>query len=362
MKILSKCQPELDSDSKKEMMNLKKLLRKNIQDLEPYSSARDEYTGDAMVFLDANENPFNQPYNRYPDPLQRELKAKIAVLKNIDPANIFLGNGSDEPIDLLIRAFCEPETDNIVSMDPTYGMYRVAADISGVELRKVSLTSDFQLDVKELLAATDKRTKLIFLCSPNNPTGNSLDKSQMLEVASNFDGLLIVDEAYIDFAPGKTLLSELEDFPNLVVLQTFSKAWGMAGIRLGMAFASTEIVAVLNKIKYPYNLNILTQQKALELLGQKEQVNEWVKQLISERKKMADELVKFPFVVQVYPSDANFLLVKMHDARGIYEYLVEEGIIVRDRSKVYLCADSLRITIGSKEENNTLLTTLKNLI
>ena len=343
-------------------MNLKKLLRKNIQDLKPYSSARDEYTGDAMVFLDANENPFNQPYNRYPDPLQRELKEKIAGLKNIDPANIFLGNGSDEPIDLLIRAFCEPETDNIVSMDPTYGMYRVAADISGVELRKVSLTSDFQLDVKELLAATDEYTKLIFLCSPNNPTGNSLDKSQMLEVARNFDGLLIVDEAYIDFAPGKTLLSELEDLPNLVVLQTFSKAWGMAGIRLGMAFASTEIVAVLNKIKYPYNLNILTQQKALELLGQKEQVNEWVKRLISERIKMADELAKFPFVVQVYPSDANFLLVKMHDARGIYEYLVEEGIIVRDRSKVYLCADSLRITIGSKEENNTLLTTLKNLI
>ncbi|WP_340113986.1 histidinol-phosphate transaminase [Maribellus mangrovi] len=343
-------------------MDINQLLRKNIQDLKPYSSARDEYTGEAMVFLDANENPFNQPYNRYPDPLQRALKEKIAVLKSVDPQQIFLGNGSDEPIDLLIRAFCEPGVDNIVTINPTYGMYQVAADISGVEIRKVSLTPEFQLDVDALLAATDENTKLIFLCSPNNPTGNSLDKKQILKVAERFKGLLIVDEAYIDFAPGKSLLPELEKFSNLVVLQTFSKAWGMAGIRLGMAFASKEITGILNKIKYPYNLNILTQQKALELLGQYEQVKEWVKLLIEERGKVAQELKKLPFVVEVYPSDANFLLVKMHDARGVYDYLVEEGIIVRDRSKVHLCTDSLRITIGVNEENNILLNTLNNLI
>jgi len=343
-------------------MKIHKLLRKNIAALSPYSSARDEYTGEAMVFLDANENPFNEPFNRYPDPLQRKLKRKIAALKNIEEAKIFLGNGSDEPIDLLIRAFCEPGLDNIVSIDPTYGMYRVAADISGIELRKVSLTPDFQLDTKDLLAAADEHTKLIFLCSPNNPTGNSLVKEDMLEIVKKFGGLVIVDEAYIDFAPGKTLLSVLQNFPNLVVLQTFSKAWGMAGIRLGMAFASADIIRVLNKIKYPYNLNTLTQQKAIEQIENKEQVDNWIKRLISERKKMAEELINFPFVIKVYPSDANFLLVKMYDAQGIYNYLVEEGIIVRDRSKVHLCDDSLRITIGSEEENTTLLTTFKNLI
>lgn len=343
-------------------MDINQLLRKNIQDLKPYSSARDEYTGEAMVFLDANENPFNQPYNRYPDPLQRALKEKIAALKKVDSNQLFLGNGSDEPIDLLIRAFCEPGKDNIVTINPTYGMYQVAADISGVEIRKVSLTPEFQLDTTTLLAATDENTKLIFLCSPNNPTGNSLNEQDMLKIAESFKGLLIVDEAYIDFAPGKSLLPELGNLDKLVVLQTFSKAWGMAGIRLGMAFASSKIIHILNKIKYPYNLNILTQQKALELLDQHEQVNEWVELLIAERKEMTNELQKLPFVVEVYPSDANFLLVKMHDARGIYEYLVEEGIIVRDRSKVHLCDDSLRITVGSKEENITLLTTLKNLI
>lgn len=343
-------------------MELNKLLRKNILDLKPYSSARDEYTGEAMVFLDANENPFNQPYNRYPDPLQRALKERIAILKNVDAANIFLGNGSDEPIDLLIRAFCEPGKDNVVTINPTYGMYQVAADISAVELRKVSLTEEYELDTETLLAACNENTKLIFLCSPNNPTGNSLSKDAMLSVAKKFKGLLVVDEAYIDFAPEKTLLNELSEIPNLVILQTFSKAWGMAGIRMGMAFASTEIIQVLNKIKYPYNLNILSQQKALELLEQNEQVENWVKLLISERKRIAKDMENLPFVVKVYPSDANFLLVKMHDARGIYEYLVEEGIIVRDRSKVHLCDDSLRITIGAENENNILIETLNNLI
>jgi len=343
-------------------MDINNLLRKNIQALKPYSSARDEYTGEAMVFLDANENPFNAPYNRYPDPLQRAVKEKIAKIKAVPAENIFLGNGSDEPIDLLIRAFCEPGTDNIVSMDPTYGMYQVAADISNVELRKVSLTSEYELDETALLAACDQNTKLIFLCSPNNPTGNSLNREKIEKVIRDFKGLVVIDEAYIDFAPGKSFLPALDEFPNLVILQTFSKAWGMAGIRLGMAFASAEIISILNKIKYPYNLNILTQQKALELLDQDKQVEEWVEILLKERTQMAEQLKEFPFVMKIYPSDANFLLVKMHDSKGIYDYLVEEGIIVRDRSKVHLCEGSLRITIGSETENKILLNTLKNLI
>lgn len=343
-------------------MELNKLLRKNIQTLKPYSSARDEYTGEAMVSLDANENPFNQPYNRYPDPLQKAVKEKISTLKNISAKQIFLGNGSDEPIDLLIRAFCEPGVDNIVTINPTYGMYQVCADICGVELRKVSLTREYGLDTKAVLNATNVNTKLIFICSPNNPSGNSLEKTAMLDLIQKFQGLVIVDEAYIDFAPGKTLLPELANYSNLVVLQTFSKAWGMAGIRLGMAFSSIEIIGVLNKIKYPYNLNILTQQKALELIEQKETVDNWVKLLIAEREKMAELFSKFPFVVKVYPSDANFLLIKMNDAQGIYNYLAEKGIIVRDRSKIHLCENSLRITIGSSEENKTLLNALNELI
>lgn len=342
--------------------DINKLLRKNIQTLKPYSSARDEYTGEALVYLDANENPFNEPYNRYPDPLQKKLKEKISTLKKNSTKNIFLGNGSDEPIDLLIRAFCEPGVDNIVTIDPTYGMYQVAADISGVELRKVSLNDDFDLDATRILNATNRSTKLIFLCSPNNPTGNSLNKNAVIEILKSFTGIVIIDEAYIDFAPEKSILPELENYPNLVILQTFSKAWGMAGIRLGMAFASTEIIEVLNKIKYPYNLNILTQQKALELLEQKETVENWIKLLIAERDKMAKLFSDFPFVVKVYPSDANFLLIKMHDAKGIYDYLADVGIIVRDRSKIHLCENSLRITIGTPQENETLINTLKELI
>ena len=343
-------------------MDPSKLLRKNIQTLKPYSSARDEFTGEAMVFLDANENPFNQPYNRYPDPLQRELKKKISVLKNVPAESIFLGNGSDEPIDLLIRAFCEPGKENIVTMDPTYGMYKVAADISGVEIKKVSLNDDFDLDANKILEAVNEHTKLVFLCSPNNPTGNSLNKDAILEIVNSFNGIMVVDEAYIDFAPGKTLLNEIDNYPNLVILQTFSKAWGMAGIRLGMAFASKGIIDILNKIKYPYNLNVVTQQKALEFIQKKEEVEKWIKLIIKERENLRKILPEFPFVIKVYPSDANFLLVKMHDSKGIYDFLVEEGIIVRDRSKVHLCEGSLRITIGSPGENELLLDTLKNLI
>ncbi|WP_345894123.1 histidinol-phosphate transaminase [Gaoshiqia sediminis] len=343
-------------------MNLDKLLRDNIRNLRPYSSARDEFSGEAMVFLDANENPFNQPYNRYPDPLQRELKEKIAGLKNCNVDQIFLGNGSDEPIDLLFRAFCEPGQDNMVTIDPTYGMYQVAADINNIEIRKVKLKEDYSFVAEELLARADERTKLVFVCSPNNPTANLLDKAEILKLIYGFDGLVVVDEAYIDFAPGASLLPELGQHENLIILQTFSKAWGMAGIRLGMAFASPEIIRILNKIKYPYNINILTQQKALELLELEEEKNKWVELLIEERQKLANSLEKFPFVVKVFPSDANFLLVKMHDARGIYEYLVENGIIVRDRSKVVLCEDSLRITVGSPEENAILIEKLNDLI
>ena len=343
-------------------MELNKLLRKNIQTLKPYSSARDEYTGEAMVFLDANENPFNEPYNRYPDPLQKELKEKIAALKEIGAQHIFLGNGSDEPIDLLIRAFCEPGIDNIITLNPTYGMYQVAADINNVEVKKISLTETFDLDNDLILEAIDENTKIIFLCSPNNPTGNNLDQEKMISLINHFEGLVVIDEAYIDFAPGKSLLPRLSEFPNVVILQTFSKAWGMAGIRLGMAFASTEIIDVLNKIKYPYNLNILTQQKALDLIQKIDEMRRWVKLIIAERVKMADLLKDYPFVIKVYPSDANFLLVKMHDAKGIYDYLVERGIIVRDRSKIHLCEDSLRITMGTSEEDNILLNALNDLI
>lgn len=343
-------------------MQLEKLLRDNIKRLKPYSSARDEFSGEAMVFLDANENPFNEPYNRYPDPLQRELKEKIAVIKKCETNQIFLGNGSDEPIDLLFRAFCEPGQDNMVSIDPTYGMYQVSADINNIEVRKVKLNEDYNFSADELLNASDANTKLMFVCSPNNPTANLLDKIEMLKLISGFDGLVVVDEAYIDFAPGASLLPDLKKYDNLVILQTFSKAWGMAGIRLGMAFASSEIIRIFNRIKYPYNINILTQQKALELLQKETDKNEWVELLIKERTKMQKALKDFPFIQKIYPSDANFLLVKMHDARGIYDFLVENGIIVRDRSKVVLCDDSLRITVGSPEENEILIEKLKELI
>ena len=343
-------------------MNLDQLLRKNIKSLQPYSSARDEYSGEALIFLDANENPYNQPYNRYPDPLQKVLKEKIAQLKQVKLESIFLGNGSDEPIDLLIRAFCEPGEDNIITIDPTYGMYQVAAAINNVKVIKSPLNENYELDSTAILKAATNKSKLIFLCSPNNPSGNSLQTESMLAVINNFNGIVVVDEAYIDFAADKSLLPLLGKYSNLVILQTFSKAWGMAGIRLGMAFAAPEIISILNKIKYPYNLNILTQQKALELIENRSQTEEWVKQIKAEREVLKNELLKFPFTVHIFSSDANFLLVKMHDARGIYNFLKEKGIIVRDRSKVFLCDDSLRITIGTPDENSQLINTLKELI
>ena len=343
-------------------MDLDKLLRNNIKALKPYSSARDEFSGEADVYLDANENPFNKPYNRYPDPLQWAVKEKIAAIKSIAPEKIFLGNGSDEPIDIIFRAFCEPGVDNMVSIDPTYGMYQVAADINNIEVRKVKLNEDFGFTAQKLLNATNLYTKVIFVCSPNNPTANLLDKTEIIKLITGFDGLVVVDEAYIDFAPESSLLPELDQYENLIVLQTFSKAWGMAGIRLGMAFAQPEIIRIFNKVKYPYNINILTQKKALKLMDKIQEKQEWVNTILEERGKMVKKLFKLPFVQVVYPSDANFILVKMNDARGIYEYLTEQKIIVRDRSKVTLCDDCLRITIGSPKENKKLRKALNALI
>lgn len=342
--------------------DIQKLLRDNIRKLKPYSSARDEFSGEAAVFLDANENPFNAPYNRYPDPRQMELKRKIAPVKNVPVEKIFLGNGSDEPIDLLIRAFCSPGKENIVAIAPTYGMYRVAAEVNDVEILEAPLNADYTLSSKTVLDTITPMTKMVFLCSPNNPTGNALEKEVMLEIMNNFNGLVIVDEAYIDFCPEKSLLPLLSENPNLVILQTFSKAWGMAGIRLGMAFAGQEIIDVLNRIKYPYNINILTQLKAMELIELEKEKSDWVKILVSERAKLAEKLKEFPFVVKVFPSDANFLLVKTHDPRGIYDYLVDEKIIVRDRSGVALCEGSLRISVGSEIENQRLIEALEALI
>ncbi len=341
------------------MKDLKSLIRLNIQNLKPYSSARDEYSGAEAVFLDANENPFNAPYNRYPDPYQRKLKAEISKIKGVSENEIFLGNGSDEPIDLLYRVFCEPGKDNVGMIDPSYGMYQVAADINNIEIRKVLLTNDFQLDVDALLKAVDENSKLLFICSPNNPTGNCFEQDDIIALIKGFDGIVVLDEAYIDFAPEQSLLSKLNDYPNLVILQTFSKAWGMAGLRLGMAFASAEITSVLSHVKYPYNINMLTQQKAYELIQNLEQKNEWVELLIKERGLLAEKLNEFSFITKIYPTDANFILVKADNARVIYEFLVEEQVIIRDRSKVVLCNDCLRMTVGSPAENEELLAKLQ---
>ncbi|MCX6239984.1 MAG: histidinol-phosphate transaminase [Bacteroidia bacterium] len=343
-------------------LDINKLLRENIRTLKPYSSARDEFSGEAVAFLDANENPYNSPWNRYPDPRQVKLKTRVGEIKNIPVQNIFLGNGSDEPIDLLFRAFCEPGKDNIVSINPTYGMYRVAADTNNVTVNLVPLSVDFELDADALLAAVTPDTKIIFLCSPNNPSGNALKNSDMLRIIEKFGGLVVIDEAYIDFCPEKSFLPVLGQFPNLVILQTFSKAWGMAGLRLGMAFAKEQIIEVLSRIKYPYNLSILTQQKGIELLADEQQKLDWVTIILKEREKMIEKLKKYPFVVKVYPTDANFVLVKTHDPRGIYQYLVEEKIIVRDRSSISFCEGCLRISIGSPEENAILIEALDGLI
>ena len=342
------------------MISLERLCRKNIWDLAPYSSARNEYAGrEARVFLDANENPYNQPFNRYPDPLQLELKAALSKVKGVPAENIFLGNGSDEAIDLPYRSFCQPGIDNVVAIEPTYGMYKVCADINDVEYRPVLLDEHYQFTADRLLAATDAHTKLIWLCTPNNPTGNCLKREEVIKVIEQFEGLVIVDEAYSDFSSQPTFRAVLSKYPNLIVLNTMSKAWGCAAIRLGMAFASTEIIGLFNKVKYPYNVNQLTQQQALEALKDPYEVDNWVKILLQERTRMIDAFEVLPICEKVYPTDANFFLAKMTDAPAIYNYLVDKGIIVRNRHRVQLCQNCLRITIGTKTENSELIAALR---
>lgn len=342
------------------MKTLEQLTRPNIWRLKPYSSARDEYKGvTASVFLDANENPYNLPHNRYPDPMQWELKKELAKIKKVSPEHIFLGNGSDEAIDLVFRAFCEPRIDNVVAIDPTYGMYQVCADVNDVEYRKVLLDDNFQFSADNLLAATDEYTKLIFLCSPNNPTGNDLLRSEIEKLLWRFDGLVILDEAYNDFSEAPSFLEELDKYPNLIILQTFSKAWGCAAIRLGMAFASQDIITIFSKIKYPYNVNQLTQKQAIEMLHRYYEIERWVKMLKEEREHLEAEFTGLPCTVEVFPSDANFFLVRVTDAVTIYNYLVGEGIIVRNRNSISLCGNCLRVTVGTHVENEKLIEALK---
>lgn len=335
------------------------LVRSNIRKVKPYSSARDEFSGEAKVFLDANENSLGSPlmkwYNRYPDPHQQKVKDAISKVKSILPEHIFLGNGSDECIDLLYRCFCEPGKDNVIICPPTYGMYEVSASINDVEIRKAALTASFQLDLEAIEGLVDANTKLIWVCSPNNPTGNSLRYEDIAILLNNFEGLVVVDEAYINFSRQHSLLKDLNEYPNLVVLQTFSKAWGLAALRLGMAFASPEIIDWLNKIKPPYNINQATQELALKALEETGQVNDMIREIVSMRDALAAVFRRMPLVQHVYPSDANFLLVKVREAGKVYEYLLQQGIVVRDRSKVQLCEGCLRITIGTEAENTLLV-------
>ena len=340
---------------KKSFIDINSLVRRNVLQMKPYASARDEFKGEADIFLDANENPYPSPYNRYPDPLQWRVKEKLAALKGVKPEQIFLGNGSDEAIDLLIRAFCEPNQDSILITEPTYGMYSVCAEVNAVKIQQVLLTPEFDLDLDALSKTFDATTKVLFLCSPNNPTGNLLDHHKIKEVLKRFYGIVVIDEAYIDFAKSKSFVQELDTCPNLVVLQTFSKAWGLAGLRLGMCFGSPEIIRILNKIKYPYNVNIRTQELALDALEKEQQKNEWVAEIVKQRRKMATALAKLSITEEVFHSDANFLLVRVKEAFKTYQYLMDRGIIVRDRSRVSLCYNCLRITVGTPEENERLV-------
>lgn len=342
------------------MRPLKELTRENIWNLKPYSCARNEFSGrTARVFLDANESPYNKPYNRYPDPLQLELKAKLAAVKGVKAEQIFLGNGSDEAIDLMYRCFTRPGRDNVVAIEPTYGMYEVCADINDVKYRKVLLDDNFQVTAEKLLSACDFNTKIIWICSPNNPTGNLIDRDEIVKAIDGFGGLVVVDEAYSDFSQARPLRLDMDKHPNLVVLNTFSKAWGCAAIRLGMAFAQKGIIDIMNKVKYPYNVNMLTQQHALEALKDPYEVDKRVKALLAERSRMIAAFRLLPICKRVFPTDANFVLVRMADAQAIYDYLVGRGIIVRNRTNVTLCGNCLRITIGTRNENNELLAALR---
>jgi len=345
--------------------NLNALVRENIKKMTAYSSARHEFSGDANIFLDANENAMGSPlpegmsFNRYPDPLQLKVKEKLSAIKGVPVKNIFLGNGSDEAIDLLFRIFCEPGKDNILIFPPTYGMYEVCAEMNDVEVKKIPLIENFQLDLDAIENAIDSFTKLIFICSPNNPTGNSINRNDVEIVLNNFEGLVVIDEAYINYAKQKTFIPELTEYPNLVILQTLSKAWGLAGLRLGMAFAGEPVISFMNKVKYPYNINTATQQLALDALENINLVNDWIKITVELRESLKEQLEQLPFTKMVYSSDANFILVKMESAKKVFDFLRTTGIIVRDRSKVILCDDCLRITIGTPEENQQLIKVLK---
>ena len=342
------------------MKELKDLVRPNIWALEPYSCARDEFKGmNAHVFLDANESPYNEPLNRYPDPLQENVKQALAPIKQVRPSQIFLGNGSDEAIDLVYRIFCEPGRDNVVAIAPTYGMYKVCADINNVDYRPVLLDGNFQLQAQKILDATDAHTKVIWLCSPNNPTGNELDKKEMQRILLEFPGIVVIDEAYSDFSSLQPFRHFMDRFPNMIVLNTFSKAWGSASIRLGMAFASEEIIGLFNKVKYPYNVNKLTQDKAMQMLADWMKVDQWVRQIKREREHMMPALGELPICKKVYPSEANFVLVEVTDANAVYNYLIRKGIVVRNRNKVQLCGNCLRITMGTQQENNELLSAMR---
>lgn len=345
----------------KSFIDINSLVRKNILTMKPYSSARDEFKGEAEIFLDANENPYPSPYNRYPDPLQWQVKEKLAALKKVEPKNIFLGNGSDEAIDLLIRAFCEPGKDSIMIMEPTYGMYSVCAEVNAVNVQQLLLTPDFDLDLEAFPNTFDATTKILFLCSPNNPTGNLLSRDKIHEVLKRFYGLVVIDEAYIDFAGSKSFVEELEKFPHLVVLQTFSKAWGLAGLRLGICFASETIINILNKIKYPYNVNIRTQDLALDALDNNYRKDIWVDEILSQRDKLVKSLKALKVVDKVFATDSNFILVRVKDAPFTYQYLMNKNIIVRDRSRVALCYNCIRITVGTPEENERLINALQEL-
>lgn len=344
------------------MFQLDNIVRENIKKLVPYSSARDEFSGEAKVFLDANENSLGSPsikwYNRYPDPHQLVLKQEISKIKAVPAEHIFLGNGSDECIDLLYRSFCNPGVDNVIICPPTYGMYEVSAHINDVEVRKAPLLPDFQLDLVHLENLVDEKTKIIWICSPNNPTGNSMHRQDIETVLNNFNGLVVIDEAYVNFSRQKSFVQELVDYPNLVVMQTFSKAWGLAGLRLGMSFASTEIIDILGRVKPPYNINQATQDIALKALGEVGQVNDMIKELVQMREALKDVFEQLPMVERVYASDANFLLVKVSSAKKLYEFLLTKGIVVRDRSNVLLCDECLRITIGTETENTQLVDAL----
>jgi histidinol-phosphate aminotransferase len=343
------------------LFNPWRLVRRNILTMKAYSSAREEFKGNAEILLDANENPFASGYNRYPDPSQLQLKQKVAKIKNVAIEQIFFGNGSDEAIDLLIRIFCEPYQDSIIIAEPTYGMYSVCAEVSGVKVKSVTLTSEFELDDQAVLSAADATTKLLFLCSPNNPSGNLLSRSKVENILRNFPGIVVLDEAYIDFSSAKSFVEELNLYPNLVVLQTFSKAWGLAGLRLGMAFASADIITLLNKIKPPYNVNDATQSIILEALNHHDQKNIWVEEIIRLREKLTVSLATLSVVERVFLSDANFLLVRVNNATSIYQHLLRKNIIVRNRSTVRLCDNCLRITVGTAIENERLIQAIKQL-